>query len=142
MDFRDLGYLTYYATYLLATGQIKGDVGEAFVAGRMGEYKIEEDPGRAGSKRILMGPFTVYNKDNVEAAAEIVRLGSLPRAAFKRPVVFSLNAEFRIMTQPVLGNARHFQEFAMTKALDASRWRSSRAKSMRCSARTARANQR
>jgi rhamnose transport system substrate-binding protein len=69
-DFRDLGYLTYTTTYLLATGQIKGEVGESFVAGRMGEYKIEEDPGRPGSKRILMGPFTVYNKDNVEAAAK------------------------------------------------------------------------
>ncbi len=69
-DFRDLGYLTYYTTYLLATGQIKGEVGEAFAAGRMGEYKIEQDPGREGGKRILMGPFTVYNKDNVEAAAK------------------------------------------------------------------------
>ena len=69
-DFRDLGYLTYYTTYLLATGQLKGDIGESFVAGRMGEKKIEEDPGRAGAKRILMGPFTIYNKDNVEAAAK------------------------------------------------------------------------
>ena len=36
----------------------------------MGEYKIEADPGRPNAKRILMGPFTVYNKDNVEAAAK------------------------------------------------------------------------
>ena len=28
-SFRDLGYLTYYVTYLLSTGKIKGDVGEA-----------------------------------------------------------------------------------------------------------------
>lgn len=69
-DFRDLGYLTYYTTYLLATGQMKGEIGDSFVAGRMGEMKIEEDPGRAGAKRILMGPFTIYNKDNVEAAAK------------------------------------------------------------------------
>ncbi|WP_295078380.1 substrate-binding domain-containing protein [Tabrizicola sp.] len=68
-SFVDLGYLTYQASYALATGAIKGEVGEEFAAGRMGTFKIEEDPGRAGAKRILMGPFTVYTKDNVEAAA-------------------------------------------------------------------------
>lgn len=68
-SFVDLGYLTYQASYALATGAIKGEVGEEFTAGRMGSFKIEEDPGRAGAKRILMGPFTVYTKDNVEAAA-------------------------------------------------------------------------
>jgi rhamnose transport system substrate-binding protein len=69
-SFVDLGYLTYYTSYLLATGAITGAVGEEFTAGRMGNYTIEEDPGRAGAKRILMGPFTVYNKDNVEAEAK------------------------------------------------------------------------
>ena len=69
-DFRDLGYLTYYTAYGLATGQLKGEVGESFTAGRMGDYTIEADPSREGAKRILMGPFTVYNKDNVEAAAK------------------------------------------------------------------------
>lgn len=68
-SFVDLGYLTYQASYALATGAIKGEVGEEFTAGRMGSFKIEEDPGRPGAKRILMGPFTVYTKDNVEAAA-------------------------------------------------------------------------
>jgi rhamnose transport system substrate-binding protein len=69
-DFRDLGYLTYYTAYGLATGQLTGEIGETFVAGRMGEYTIEADPGRDGAKRILMGPFTVYNSTNVEAAAQ------------------------------------------------------------------------
>lgn len=69
-DFRDLGYLTYYTAYALATGQIEGEVGDSFTAGRMGDYTIEEDPSRPGAKRILMGPFTVYTADNVEAAAE------------------------------------------------------------------------
>jgi rhamnose transport system substrate-binding protein len=69
-SFVDLGYLTYYTSYLLATGAITGAVGESFTAGRMGDYTIEEDPGRAGAKRILMGPFTVYTKDNVEAEAK------------------------------------------------------------------------
>ena len=68
-DFRDLGYLTYYVTYLLATGQMEGDIGESFVAGRMGEYTVEADPGRDGAKRVLMGPFTVYNDGNVATAA-------------------------------------------------------------------------
>ena len=69
-DFRDLGYLTYYTAYGLATGQLTGEIGEAFNAGRMGTFTIEEDPGRPGQKRILMGPFTVYNAENVEAAAQ------------------------------------------------------------------------
>jgi rhamnose transport system substrate-binding protein len=69
-SFVDLGYLTYYTSYLLATGSIKGEIGEEFKAGRMGNFKIDEDPGRKGAKRVLMGPFTVYNKDNVEAAAK------------------------------------------------------------------------
>jgi rhamnose transport system substrate-binding protein len=69
-DFRDLGYLTYMTAYGLATGQLTGEIGESFVAGRMGEYTIEADPGREGAKRILMGPFTVYTAENVEAAAQ------------------------------------------------------------------------
>ena len=69
-SFVDLGYLTYYTSYMLATGAIKGEIGEAFHAGRMGDFKIDEDPGRKGAKRVLMGPFTVYNKDNVEAASK------------------------------------------------------------------------
>eukprot|EP01037_Dinobryon_pediforme_P021782 gene21782-22751_t len=69
-SFKDLGYLTYYTAYALATGQLKGEIGESFLAGRMGKYAIEADPGRPGNKRILMGPFTVYTKDNVEAASK------------------------------------------------------------------------
>jgi len=68
-SFVDLGYLTYYTTYMLATGDIKGEVGEMFSAGRMGDYTIEKDPTREKGLRVLMGPFTVYNKENVEAAA-------------------------------------------------------------------------
>jgi rhamnose transport system substrate-binding protein len=70
-SFVDLGYLTYYASYLLATGAIQGEEGETFMAGRLGQYTITKDPTRpdVDARRILMGPFTVYNKDNVEAAA-------------------------------------------------------------------------
>jgi rhamnose transport system substrate-binding protein len=69
-SFVDLGYLTYYTTYLLATGAIKGEVGERFEAGRMGTYTIEKDPTRDKGLRVLMGPFTVYDKTNVEAATK------------------------------------------------------------------------
>jgi hypothetical protein len=37
-------YLSYYMTYLLATGVIEGTVGERFEAGRIGIYTIEKDP--------------------------------------------------------------------------------------------------
>jgi rhamnose transport system substrate-binding protein len=69
-SFVDLGYLTYYTAYALATGAIKAEEGAKFKAGRMGEYAITKDPTRSKGLRILMGPFTVYNKDNVEAAAK------------------------------------------------------------------------
>ena len=68
-SFVDLGYLTYYTSYMLATGAIQGAEGEKFAAGRMGEYTIEKDPTRDAGLRVLMGPFTVYDKTNVEAAA-------------------------------------------------------------------------
>ena len=69
-SFVDLGYLTYYTAYMLATDALKAEEGAKFKAGRMGEYTITKDPTRAKGLRILMGPFTVYNKDNVEAAAK------------------------------------------------------------------------
>lgn len=69
-SFRDLGYLTYYLTYLIAGGQLKGVEGEQFTAGRMGDYTITKDPTREKGLRVLMGPFTVYDKSNVEAAAK------------------------------------------------------------------------
>jgi rhamnose transport system substrate-binding protein len=67
-SFTDLGYLTYYTTYLLATGAIKGAEGEQFEAGRMGTYTITKDPTRDKGLRVLMGPFSVYNKDNIDKA--------------------------------------------------------------------------
>ena len=69
-SFIDLGYTTYYAAYLIATGALEAVEGASFEAGRMGTYTIEKDPTRDNGLRIVMGPFTVYNKDNVEAAAK------------------------------------------------------------------------
>lgn len=70
-SFVDLGYLTYYVSYLLGTGQLEGVEGESFTAGRLGDYTITKDPTRpdVDALRVLMGPFTVYNIDNVEEAA-------------------------------------------------------------------------
>lgn len=65
-SFVDLGYLTYYATYGIATGQIEAAEGQSFEAGRMGEYTIETDPTRDQGLRIVMGPFTVYTVDNLD----------------------------------------------------------------------------
>ncbi|MGI9252410.1 MAG: substrate-binding domain-containing protein [Thermomicrobiales bacterium] len=66
-SFVDLGYVTYYTSYLIATGQLEPAEGVKFTAGRMGEYTIEKDPTRpdVDALRIVMGPFSVYNKDNV-----------------------------------------------------------------------------
>jgi rhamnose transport system substrate-binding protein len=69
-SFVDLGYLTYYASYMLATGAIQGTAGEQFEAGRLGTMSIAADPGRTGALRVLMGPFKVYDKTNVEAEAK------------------------------------------------------------------------
>ena len=69
-SFVDLGYLSYYTTYMIANGDIEGVEGETFNAGRMGDFTIEKDPTRDAGLRVLMGPFTIYNKDNVEAAAQ------------------------------------------------------------------------
>jgi rhamnose transport system substrate-binding protein len=65
-SFVDLGYLTYYTTYLIATGQMEAKDGATFEAGRMGTYTITKDPTRENGLRVLMGPFSIYNKDNVE----------------------------------------------------------------------------
>jgi len=67
-SFVDLGYLTYYTTYLIAGGQMKPAAGVKFEAGRMGTYTITKDPTRpkTNALRVLMGPFTIYNKDNVD----------------------------------------------------------------------------
>jgi len=69
-SFVDLGYLSYYTAYGLATGAIKAEAGQSFKAGRMGDYTITKDPTRKEGLRILMGPFSKYDSSNVEAAAK------------------------------------------------------------------------
>ncbi len=67
-SFKDLGYLTYYLTYMIASGDLQGVEGETFEAGRMGTYTIEKDPTRDVGLRVLMGPFSQYNAENIDAA--------------------------------------------------------------------------
>jgi rhamnose transport system substrate-binding protein len=66
-SFEDLGYLAYYSAYAIATGQVEAKEGAKFKAGRLGEYTIEKDPTRTKGLRVVMGPFTVYNKDNIDS---------------------------------------------------------------------------
>lgn len=69
-SFVDLGYLAYQTAYGLATGAFEAKEGVSFKAGRMGNYTITKDPTRKAGLRVLMGPFTIYDKTNVEAAAK------------------------------------------------------------------------
>jgi rhamnose transport system substrate-binding protein len=69
-SFVDLGYLAYYTAYGLATGAFKAEDGTKFHAGRLGDYTITKDPTRAKGLRVLMGPFSIYDKSNVQAAAK------------------------------------------------------------------------
>lgn len=68
-SFVDLGYLTYYTSYLLATGAIEAEEDVSFEAGRMGTFTIEKDPTRDVGLRVLMGPFKIYDETNVEEEA-------------------------------------------------------------------------
>src|SRR5258707_2473741 len=68
-SFKDLGYLTYYTGYLLATAAIKGVEGVNFTAGRLGNYTIQKD--KDGGLFVLLGPFTVFNKDNIDKYAPL-----------------------------------------------------------------------
>ena len=66
-SFPDLGYLTYYAAYGIATGQIEAAAGQSFVAGRLGEYTIVDDPGRDAGLQVLLGPIKKYNAENIDS---------------------------------------------------------------------------
>jgi rhamnose transport system substrate-binding protein len=60
----DLGYLAVYAMHALATGEITGDAGETFMAGRLGEYTIQEDPDLG--LNVLLGPPFVWDETNID----------------------------------------------------------------------------
>jgi rhamnose transport system substrate-binding protein len=58
----DLGYLAGYAASHLASGDIKGKVGETFTAGKLGKYKIIKG---AGGPEVILGPPFLFTKQNV-----------------------------------------------------------------------------
>ncbi len=59
----DLGYLAGYAVASIASGDIKGNVGESFKAGKLGTYKIVKGPD--GRSQVILGPPFVFDKSNV-----------------------------------------------------------------------------
>jgi rhamnose transport system substrate-binding protein len=56
----DLGYLAIYTLDAIASGKIKGQPGDKFTAGKLGDYTIAQDG------TVLLGPPTVFNKDNID----------------------------------------------------------------------------
>jgi len=56
----DLGYLAIYTLNAIQSGKIKGQPGDKFSAGRLGEYTIDKDG------TVLLGKPTVFTKDNVD----------------------------------------------------------------------------
>jgi len=60
----DLGYLSIYVLEALATGKIKGEPGEKFTAGKLGEYTIQEDPDLGVN--ILLGLPFIWDKTNID----------------------------------------------------------------------------
>jgi rhamnose transport system substrate-binding protein len=60
----DLAYLSVYAMHALATGEIEGNAGDMFTAGRLGEYEVKDDPDLG--LNVLLGMPFVYNADNID----------------------------------------------------------------------------
>jgi rhamnose transport system substrate-binding protein len=56
----DLGYLAAMAANALATGEIKGNPGDTFKAGKLGEYTVEDD------NSVLLGDPFEFNADNID----------------------------------------------------------------------------
>src|SRR5258708_3963672 len=71
----------------MASGALKGQAGETFAAGRMGNFTIEADPTRPGTSalRVVMGPFSVYNKDNIDKEVGAAPSGGGGQAATAKP---------------------------------------------------------
>jgi rhamnose transport system substrate-binding protein len=59
-DVQALGYLTAYAAYQVATGKIKGEPGDKFTAGKLGEYTVTED------RQVVLGPLLLFTKENID----------------------------------------------------------------------------
>ncbi|MCW2936221.1 MAG: rhamnose transporter, periplasmic rhamnose-binding protein [Actinomycetia bacterium] len=55
----NLGYLAAYAAVELASGKITGSQGQAFTAGKLGNYTVGAD------NTVLLGPPTVFSSSNI-----------------------------------------------------------------------------
>lgn len=56
----NLGYLAYCVAALLVEGKIKGNVGETFTAGKLGNFTI------GANNVVLLGPPTIFNSSNID----------------------------------------------------------------------------
>jgi rhamnose transport system substrate-binding protein len=56
----DLGYLAAYAGMSLANGDIKGEPGDSFKAGKLGSFTVEDD------KSVLLGEPFVFDAKNID----------------------------------------------------------------------------
>jgi rhamnose transport system substrate-binding protein len=63
----DQGFLSTYIGHELATGAITGKAGDAFKAGRMGDYKVEDNGG--GDMVVVQGPPFKFDKTNIDSPA-------------------------------------------------------------------------
>lgn len=56
----DLGYLSAFAAKAVITGEIEGNEGDKFTAGKLGEKTVGAD------KTVLLGDPFKFNKDNID----------------------------------------------------------------------------
>jgi rhamnose transport system substrate-binding protein len=56
----DLGYLAIYTLHAIASGQIEGNPGDSFSAGKLGDYTIDENG------EVLLGPPFVFDAENID----------------------------------------------------------------------------
>ena len=56
----DLGYLAAYAAKALVDGDITGEEGDTFKAGKLGEFTVGADG------VVLLGDPSVFNADNID----------------------------------------------------------------------------
>jgi rhamnose transport system substrate-binding protein len=56
----DLGYLAAFAAKALVDGDIKGDEGDTFTAGKLGDFTVDAD------HTVLLGDPFVFTKDNID----------------------------------------------------------------------------
>jgi rhamnose transport system substrate-binding protein len=59
-DVESLGYLAAFTAKALVDGDIKGESGDSFEAGKLGEFTVDDDG------VVLLGDPTVFNADNID----------------------------------------------------------------------------